>query len=122
MNKLVKTVSNSDLYEEYLKSLNGILGLTDRELELMATFCKLDVEYQKLPGLSKNVANTINRKYILQNLKLTRDNLSRYIKRFKEAGLLQKGKVEDELIVNPILIPEIIGDRIQISIILKLKK
>ena len=122
MNKLVKTVSNSDLYEEYLKSLNGILGLTDRELELMATFCKLDVEYQKLPGLSKNVANTINRKYILQNLKLTRDNLSRYIKRFKEAGLLQRGKVEDELIVNPILIPEIIGDRIQISIILKLKK
>lgn len=122
MNKLVKTVSNSDLYKEFLKSLNGILNLTDRELELMATFVKLDIEYQKFPGISKNVANTINRKFIIQNMHITRDNLSRYIKRFKEQGLLVRGKVEDELFVNKMLIPEIIGDRVQITIILKLNK
>lgn len=122
MNKLVKTVSNSDLYKEFLKSLNGILELTDRELELMATFVKLDIEYQKFPGISKNVANTINRKFIIQSMHITRDNLSRYIKRFKEQGLLVQGKVEDELFVNKMLIPEIIGDRVQITIILKLNK
>lgn len=122
MNKLVKTVSNSDLYKEFLKSLNGILELTDRELELMAMFVKLDIEYQKFPGISKNVANTINRKFIIQSMHITRDNLSRYIKRFKEQGLLIQGKVEDELFVNKMLIPEIIGDRVQITIILKLNK
>ena len=53
---------------------------------------------------------------------ITRDNLSRYIKRFKEQGLLVQGKVEDELFVNKMLIPEIIGDRVQITIILKLNK
>lgn len=122
MNKLVKTVPNTDLYIEFLKSLNGILGLTDREIELMAVFIKLDIEYPRLPGLSKNVANTLNRKYIINSMHITRDNLSRYIKRFREKGLLVPGKVEDELMVNKILIPEIIADRVQITIILKINK
>lgn len=122
MNKLVKTVPNTDLYIEFLKSLNGILGLTEREIELMAVFIKLDIEYPKLPGLNKNVANTINRKYIINSMHITRDNLSRYIKRFREKGLLVAGKAEDELMVNKILIPEIIADRVQITIILKINK
>lgn len=122
MNKLVKTVPNTDLYIEFLKSLNGILGLTEREIELMAVFIKLDIEYPKLPGLNKNVANTINRKYIINSMHVTRDNLSRYIKRFREKGLLVTGKAEDELMVNKILIPEIIADRVQITIILKINK
>jgi len=122
MNKLVKTVPNTDLYIEFLKSLNGILGLTEREIELMAVFIKLDIEYPKLPGLNKNVANTINRKYIINSMHVTRDNLSRYIKRFREKGLLVAGKAEDELMVNKILIPEIIADRVQITITIETNK
>ena len=33
-----------------------------------------------------------------------------------------KGKAEDEVFVNMALIPEIIGDRVQITVILKVKK
>ena len=33
-----------------------------------------------------------------------------------------KGKAEDEVFVNKALIPEIIGDRVQITVILKVKK
>lgn len=32
MNKLVKTVKKADLYKTFLNSMNGILGLTNREL------------------------------------------------------------------------------------------
>ena len=42
MNKLVKTVSNEELIPEFLQALNGILRLTDRELELMATLIKME--------------------------------------------------------------------------------
>ena len=123
MNKLVKeAVLNSDLYIEYLKALNGVFNLTDRELELLATFVKLDVEYHKLPGVEKNVANTQNRKFIINTMHITRDNLSRYIKRFRKDGLLIRGRADNELYVNKILIPDVIGDRVQITIILKLKK
>lgn len=121
MNKLVKQVNKTDLYKEFLTSLNGVLQLTDRELELMTTLVELDVNYKKLPGHSKNVINTENRKYIRQKLGITPDNLSRYIGRFKEKGLLVQGKVEDEITVNKAIIPEIIGDRVQITLILRLK-
>lgn len=122
MNKLVKSVSKTDLLMEFLKSLNGILDLTDRELELLAAFIELDVNTPKLPNINKNVISTENRKYIKRTLGITPDNLSRYIAKFKNLGILQKGRAEDEVFVNKALIPEIIGDRVQITVILKIKK
>lgn len=83
MNKLVKTVSKTELLVEFLKSLNGILDLTDRELELLACFVELDVNTPKLPNITKNVISTENRKYIKRTLGITPDNLSRYITKFK---------------------------------------
>ena len=121
MNKLVKSVSDNELITEFLRALNGILKLTDRELELMATFIKMDIEYEKIPDIAKNVANTKNRRWIIENLGITKDNLSRYIKSFKEKGILKAGPAEDELTVNKALIPVVIGDRVQITIILKIK-
>lgn len=122
MNKLVKSVSKADLNTEFLKSLNGILDLTDRELELLTTFITIDINTPKLPNISKNVISTENRKYIRRVLGITPDNLSRYITKFKNQGILVKGKIEDEVVVNKALIPEIIGDRVQITIILRVNK
>lgn len=122
MNKLVKSVAKTDLYKEFLKSLNGILDLTDRELELLASFIDLDINTPKLPNISKNVISTENRKYIKRTLGITPDNLSRYIAKFKNQGILVKGRLEDEVIVNKALIPEIIGDRVQITIVLRINK
>lgn len=119
MNKLVKTVDKDNLYYEYLRALNGILQLTDRELELMAKFIELDVTFTPIPGVSKNVASTSNRKMIKSTMGITPDNLSRYIGKFKKDGLLVQGKVEDELVVNKILIPELIKDRVQITVVLR---
>ena len=122
MNKLVKTVSRTDLYREFLRSLNGILKLTDRELELLTTFIDIDVNTPKLPNVRKNVISTENRKYIKRTLGITPDNLSRYIAKFKQQGILRVGKADDEVMVSKALIPEIIGDRVQITIILKVNK
>lgn len=122
MNKLVKTVSRTDLYREFLNSLNGILNLTDRELELLTTFIDIDVNTPKLPNVRKNVISTENRKYIKRTLGITPDNLSRYIAKFKQQGILRVGKADDEVMVSKALIPEIIGDRVQITIILKVNK
>lgn len=119
MNKLVKSVSNSNLYYEFLRSLNGILKLTDRELELFATLLKFDVEYVKEPNKPKNIANTNNRRWIIENLGITRDNLSRYLKKFRDEGFIVRGRTEGELYVARALIPVIINDRVQITIILK---
>lgn len=120
MNKLVKSVNKNDLVTEFLISLNGILRLTDRELELMAELIRLDLNYNKQPNENKNIANKANRKHIINALGITKDNLSRYIKSFKQKGILVAGPAEDELSVNKALIPEIIGDRVQVTIIIRI--
>lgn len=80
------------------------------------------MNYVKIPGESKNIINTENRKLISNECKITKDNLSRYLKKFKDKGILITTKIEDELIVNPVLIPELIKDRVQISIILRINE
>ena len=122
MNKLVKTIDKKDLYFEFLTSLNGILQLTNREMELLTVLMNIDVNTPKLPDYTKNIISAENRKYIKTTLGITKDNLSRYIGRFKDKGIIVKGRADDEWLINPALIPEIIGDRVQISIILKINK
>ncbi len=122
MNKLVKTVDKKDLYFEFLTSLNGILQLTNREMELLTALMNIDVNTPKLPDYTKNIISAENRKYIKTTLGITKDNLSRYITKFKDKGIIVKGRADDEWLINPALIPEIIGDRVQISIILKINK
>ena len=122
MNKLVKTCKKEDLYFEFLKALNGIIDLPKRELELLHLLVKLQLN-PKLSGNDEdeNVISGINRKYITKELGITPDNQSRYYNKFKELGYLVRGKVDKQWLVNKILIPEVIRDRIQITIILKFK-
>lgn len=121
MNKLVKTVKKEDLYSEFLKALNGITDLPKRELQLLTLLVQLQVE----PQLSGNdpetgVISGYNRKFIEQKLGITQDNQSRYFKKFKELGYLIKGKIDKQWLVNPILIPQVIKDRIQITLVLRI--
>lgn len=122
MNKLVKTIDKNDLILEYINAINGPLKLTEREKSLICVFIKADIDYDKNPVGHKNVANKDVRKWITANLGVTKDNLSRYIKSFRERGMLKIGPAEDELRVNRILVPDLVGDRVQLTIILKLKQ
>lgn len=122
MNKLVKQINKEDLCSEFLNSLNGILDLPKRELQLLTLLVRLQME----PQLSNNdpesgVISSTNRKYIEQKLGITADNQSRYFKKFKELGYLVKGKFDKQWLVNQILLPQVIKDRVQVTIILRIK-
>lgn len=81
----------------------------------------LDINYKKVPNHGKNIINKNNRKLIRSTLGITPDNLSRYFGKFKERGILIKGSADDEIFLNRALIPEIIKDRVQVTIILNIK-
>lgn len=121
MNKLVKTVTNDTLILEFIKALNGILNITDREMELLSKFIELDMKYNPALEERKNIISTKNRKIVMKDLRIGPDNLSRYIKRFKDKGILVNGKADDEVYVNRALIPEIIKDRVQLTLIFRVE-
>lgn len=81
----------------------------------------LDINYKKVPNHGKNIINKNNRKLIRSTLGITPDNLSRYFGKFKERGILVKGSADDEIFINKALIPEVIKDRVQVTIILNIK-
>lgn len=123
MNKLVKHVKKEDLYSEFLKALNGITDLPNRELQLLTLLVRLQAE----PQLSDNdpetgVLSANNRKYVEKELGITPDNQSRYYKKFKDLGYLVKGKIDKQWLVNQILIPQVIKDRVQLTIILRINE
>lgn len=121
MNKLVKSIDKADLYQEFLKSLNGILGLTNREIELLVFMITMEIANSKIPEKDQNVICSENRKQIHTSMKMGLDNLCRYLNKFKEKGIISKNKY-GEYHINKALIPIVIGDRVQTTIILKLNK
>ena len=119
MNKFTKRVPKQKLYIEYVRSLNGLLHLTEKEILLVTELIKLDINYIKLKGIPKNIVNTQNRKYIQNAIGVSKDNLSRAIKKLKLKGLLIHDEERGEITVNPALVPNIINDRVQITLIIK---
>lgn len=116
MNKLVKTLNKADLLREFLKSLNGVLDITNRELEVL----QLLIEAQIAGGAE---INRDVRKKIMAQSGVSADNLSRYIGKFKKLGIVVPSKQYiGEYVVNNALIPEIIGNRVQITIILRINE
>lgn len=119
MNKLVTDIPSSRLSYEFLHSLNGIIGLTERELQVFSILLDL---YMSNPRSREAIDCTSNRKHLMLHANVTRDNLSRYIKVYKRKGLLTIDKQAGKLMINPAIVPVVIGGKsVQITMILKLK-
>ena len=122
MNKFIKSVKRSKLYQEYIRSINGLLNLTEKEILVLTEIIQLDVSYVKLAGIPKNVVNTVNRRYLISKLGISKENLSRMIRILKNKQLLIANSDSGEIIVNRALILDIINDRIQVTMIIKIDK
>lgn len=119
MNKLVKDVTAKRLSYEFLRSLNGIIGLTERELQLLAAM--LDI-YIKDPRYRESIDCAEIRKILIKETGISKDNLSRYIRLFKQKGLLVKSKKYASSTINSAIIPVVIGGKtVQITMILKVR-
>lgn len=119
MNTLAKTINTSELSIEFLRSLNGLMNLTNRELYILSIMLDIQMEIDK-KKLKVNVDSAQNRKIIMSMSGVTRDNLSRYIKKYKNRGILvYNNKL---LSINKVLVPYIIGGKsVQIVMVLKIK-
>lgn len=118
MNKLVKHITNDQIYTEFAYIVKSILRITERETQLLAELLRFDSAKDR----GHNVICTANRREIIKNTGIYKDNVCRIISRFKKMGILIPGPAEDEWHVWEALIPITIKDRVQLSIILRLLK
>ena len=122
MNKYRKQIKPKNKYREFLKVLNGNLHLTDRELEIFSLLMRIDREWLPvLDGEVKHIVSTDNRKAIMKETRVNKNNLTKYIGMLKEKGLLlsnSEGGVE----VSPMFMPKETGEIIEIVFTLDMGK
>lgn len=122
MNKFIKTVKEEDVCFEFLRVMNGIMGLTNRELDVFSALVALRIRDMKDKRLSRlSVDRTSNRKEIMSKLGVTKDNMSKYIGIFKENSLIYRSREGQTKILDS-LIPDIIGGKVvQTTILIKIQ-
>lgn len=89
MNAFKKRIRSSKLYKEFINIFNGVLQLSVRETEVLALLLKLDTEWNEDEDGLKNVISRTCRKYIIKEAIISKSNLSKFIKKYKEIGLLE---------------------------------
>lgn len=83
---LKRKVSKRDFFLEYVRVLNGILRLSNREVEVFSMLLAID-DY----GASENINTTEIRDAVTKHLNINEANLSKYLSTLKAKKLIVKG-------------------------------
>ena len=95
-----KITVNIDSTLKYIQLWNGIFNLTDKEVQILATFIDVQTITDEL-----NLCSVSNKKKVSNILKIKDYNtLNNYIKKFKDKGVMLKQNGNYKL--NPFLSPE----------------
>ena len=90
---------NIDTTYKYIQLWNGIFDLTNKELEILSAFIKVN-----LTSKSKNFCTKKSKDEVAKIMKFEDPNtLNNYIKRLKDKGafLYKKGKYDVNKLLNP---------------------
>ncbi len=109
---LRKKVSKTSFYTEYIKTLNGILRLSPREVEVLSFLVAEDAT-----GQWDNINGTAVRKRVMAGLGINEYNLSKHLHNIKAKGLILPvaGKPR-HWVLNDYIRPNIVGGLFELTI------
>lgn len=106
------------MYREYVRALNGLLNLTERQQQVLALFMEIDNNWEPtLPTDKKNIISTANRHLVIDELLLNKGNLASYISKLKEASILVE--IPGGWEINKALMPKIVDGKIMINFVIE---
>ena len=110
---LRKKVSSNSLYTEYVNILNGVLQLSNREVEVLSFLLAIDGSGER------NINSKSARGAIVQYLGISEPNLSKYLNTLKTKGLIVRD-VDNKWVINKYIRPDIVGGILEVTITLDL--
>lgn len=109
-----KKVSRKKLYREFVRVLNGLLQLSDREAEVLSLLMGIDATWQPILGKgTKNILSPDNRKALMRETLISKNNLTKYLQTLKDKGLLI-GDSSQGFYINPMFMPKETANIIEI--------
>ena len=115
MNTLTKGVSKDTLFAEYVKVVNGVLELSEREALVFSFLLSIDSE-SKLDNINTKEIRTA----IMAKTGISAPNLSRYLGVLKTKGLLVRGST-GKWVINDIIRPVITNGVFELKFVLKVE-
>ncbi len=109
-------LENEKYYVVHLNIINAILPvkLTDKELEVLATFMALDKNI-----IEDGYFNPISRKKVMKKLELIPAGLSNHLASMIKKGFLIKNSITNNITIKPFLLPEENNQGYQFKIVKK---
>lgn len=92
-----------------------MLQLSDREVEVLSLLVKLDAEWPI--DFHKNVLSTDSRKYVMSTTKVNKNNLTKYVTKFKSKGILDSTGY-NTWGINNMFVPNTEDNKMEIKFIL----
>lgn len=100
-----KKIEGKNSYKEYVRILNGILGLSNREMELFYLLLEINDKNKPVLGSYQNILSTDIRRAIMKETRVNKSNLVKYINALVDKKILIK--TEDGYILNEFFKPVI---------------
>jgi hypothetical protein len=116
-----KKVTKNNYIREYIVVLNGLLGLTPREIDILSVLIKIDVSWQnRTPVDIKNILSTDSRRLAMKETGMNKSNFARVINKLQSMRLLIPSS-DGGMVVNELLKPVFDStDKIEVKFILDL--
>lgn len=106
-----RKVKNKYKLKEYVRILNSIFQLSDRECQIFSTLLEMDLNWApKVENDVKNITSTEYRRAIMRETRLNKSNLSTYISTLKSKRILSKTSPDDTWEINRGLVPSFADD------------
>lgn len=100
------------MIREYLESLNYLMKLTHRELDVLSII--VNHTFDVLHGECRPISPVELRKTIMANTQINKNNLSKYMSTFIDKNIIKYGEIDRTIIVNDYIIPRIDGNEIDV--------
>ena len=120
MKAFKKTIKDKDIYKEYVNILNGLLGLSGKEMEVLSLLLEIELSKPTILGKKQDILSTDNRRALMDKTGINKNNLSMYIKVFKDKGIILKD--EEGHYINKMFIPDTKDNVSETIFILNLKE
>lgn len=101
----------------YVKTINSILELTQRQQDILVELIKVDLSWTD--KRRKDITDSLSRKQMIKETLINKNNLSRYIKTFKDNSILVSNG--EGWIVNPSLLPSTFNTTKELELTFKIK-
>lgn len=117
-----KKVSRKHLHKEFIKIINGLMQLTERESEVLAILMDIDTSWKPVtPTETKNILSTDNRRALMKETRINKNNLTKYVTMFKKKGIIA-GDESTGYYINTMFMPKDTAGIIEVVFILEMDK